>query len=77
MRFLSTDRPSFLRGLRIEGNRAFAGGGISLGTIDNVTLADSVIENNTATVGGGLHYDTGEPFISFIRVRTRTDILFT
>jgi len=54
-------KPLKMRGLTITGNHAGFGGGIMIEST-NYTLTDSVIANNRAGTGAGLHHAFSQPF---------------
>ena len=74
LRILNTDDEVLLRGIRVENNRAVAGGGMSILGASHVSVTSSdsqrtIIESNTAAVGGGIDYETGESFSVWFTVR--------
>ena len=62
-----------LRGVTISGNRSPIGGGGAFVAVSNMTVTSengilTVVENNNASVGGGLHYDCSEASYLVLKV---------
>ena len=67
-----------LRGVTIIGNRSPIGGGAAFVAVSNVTVTSNkgiktVVENNTASVGGGIHYDCSEASYFVLTVSRRPE----